>query len=238
MTRHGWEYVREMLRARVLVVDDDPSFLRAVTLALQGEFAVETVGTVNEAIARLSGTDVVVCDYRMQSGDGIELLRHIREWNVAVNAVLVTAYGDKSVAMAALNLHAFAMLEKPVDYEVLIETVRRAALAGGPHRDEKRSCESPRIATGNYIELIEKTLTARVDGRDVALTDIEFRLLALFEETKGQRLSRDEIAKRVWRGCRAENNLDTHLGNLRKKVPQLKRALRAVRGKGFIYEPE
>gem|GEM_PF-4345528 len=72
--------------------------------------------------------------------------------------------------------------------------------------------------------------------KEIQLTGTEFRILHAFVCADGKRISREEIVRLVWGSANMSPNLfDTHLMNLRKKIPELNTHLRAVRGKGYIF---
>ncbi|MGK5082003.1 response regulator [Bdellovibrionota bacterium FG-1] len=154
-------------RAKILMIDDDPTFLRATTLALQLEYEVISMTDPCWAVSLLDQVHVIIFDYKMQFTDGAEILRRVKEARILAPVILVTAYADKEVAMMAANLHVFAILEKPVKYVLFMATVKDAAHEY--RRRQKGLTHSEKGDDGvdsNQIELHEPTLT-----------DIEFRLL-------------------------------------------------------------
>ena len=113
----------------VLLVDDEPDFLRALARYLSfGPHRVETLTTASEAIRRIrrGGVDVVVSDITMPEMSGLELLRAIREYEPDLPVVLVTGLPALESATEAIDHGAFKYLVKPVDPKALTSTVEQA----------------------------------------------------------------------------------------------------------------
>lgn len=111
--------------SRILVVDDeaDARDLLSAALSRQG-YEVVTASNGEQALALFDGKfDVVVTDLIMPKLDGIELLRHLRAIDAEVITVVITSFADKERAVAALNLGADYLIEKPFTGRQLIELI-------------------------------------------------------------------------------------------------------------------
>lgn len=113
----------------VLLVDDEPAFLRALTRCLKsGPHAIESLESATEAVERVrrGGIDVVVSDISMPGMSGVELLRSIRAHEPDLPVVLVTGLPALESATEAIEYGAFKYLVKPVDPAALRATVDQA----------------------------------------------------------------------------------------------------------------
>ncbi|MCD4748241.1 MAG: sigma-54 dependent transcriptional regulator [Thermoanaerobaculales bacterium] len=136
---------------RVLLVDDDRSFLISLQVLLEDEggYAVECAGSVDEALDVLDGghaVHLVVTDLSMPGKDGIELLRAVKETRPELAVILMTAHGSVSTAVEAMRLGAFQYLTKPVDPDELLVQVERAfqvALVNTAYRSLKDRTGDP-----------------------------------------------------------------------------------------------
>lgn len=218
---------------KIAVIDDDVSFLKACALTLSECGNVKTFKSAHEAFEELRDCNVVITDLKMDGHDGIDVLKYIRKEKLPIPVIITTAHATKEAAILAANLHVFAILEKPMDEAVLRDTVGRAILAPSPGSLGGFAQEVPKE---DSLELCSQSLSVRLNGTKVLLTDTEYRLLSFFKANNGQRVSRDNICSELWPGTKTTKNLfDTHLVNLKRKVPVLSRLLRVVRGKGYIY---
>jgi DNA-binding NtrC family response regulator len=115
---------------RVLFVDDEEELVSAVVerLDLRG---VEAVGVTSGAAAlqRIEERDfeVVVLDVKMPGLGGLDVIKRIKQRHPAVQVVMLTGHGSSEDAEEGLRLGAFDYLQKPIDIEVLLEVLRKAA---------------------------------------------------------------------------------------------------------------
>ena len=126
--------VQDLPRGRILLVDDDPGLLRLLSIRLRAErYDVEAVESASEALAALSRfrPDLVISDLRMESMDGIALLKEIQRQRPGLCVLLLTAHGTIPDAVEATQSGAFGFLTKPVDKQQLLEYVERAMKVSG-----------------------------------------------------------------------------------------------------------
>jgi DNA-binding NtrC family response regulator len=115
------------LSARILIVDDDPYFLRVLSRILTGEnFQVKTAeGAVAAAqILQEDYFDLIISDLRLPDGDGLSILQEIRKAGSEIPVVILTAYGEVDSYLEAMNAGATEYLNKPVKSEELLAVVR------------------------------------------------------------------------------------------------------------------
>jgi DNA-binding NtrC family response regulator len=112
---------------RILIVDDDPYFLRVLSRILTGEnFQVKTAEGAVEAAQLLqqNAFDLVISDLRLPDGDGLSILQEIRKSGSEMPVVILTAYGEVDSYLESMNAGATEYLNKPVKCEELLGVVR------------------------------------------------------------------------------------------------------------------
>jgi DNA-binding NarL/FixJ family response regulator len=119
---------------RILVVDDHPSFRRALISALRMVREIEVVGEADGGIlaveqAEPSGADLILMDLSMPDIDGIEAMRRIHEIKPGIPVVILTAHADPGIEREALARGASGFLAKGVALEELVAVLRQAAAA-------------------------------------------------------------------------------------------------------------
>ena len=124
---------------RILVVDDEPSLREVLRLGLgRAGFFVGTAGSLAEAIAALDEPwDLVVTDLQLPDGDGLSVLRQVKEVSPETAVIVLTAHGSADTAVAAMRLGAHDYLTKPFDVDELRIRVRQA-IEGEKLRRENR----------------------------------------------------------------------------------------------------
>ncbi len=125
------------ITTRILIVDDDPYFLRVLSRILTDEkYHVTTASRAAEAeqILREGSVDVVISDLRLPDGDGLSILEGLRRAGRSVPVVILTAYGEVDSYLAAMNAGAVEYLNKPVRSEELLGVVRNCLRSRTPLR--------------------------------------------------------------------------------------------------------
>jgi two-component system response regulator AtoC len=132
-------------RARLLIVDDKPSFLALFEKLVGNRMEVRTAPTGNKALGLLAleEFDVVVSDVRMPGIDGLDLLREIRRCAPQVEVILVTGYGTIPQAVAAMQAGAFSYLTKPFDPDEALALIESAVERKTERERLRRAPPSP-----------------------------------------------------------------------------------------------
>ena len=136
------ESVAEEISGRILIIDDDPHFLRVLKRILSGErFAVTATSNPCEAIGLLrSGSfNLIICDLRMPDCDGLNLLTAIRGGGNEIPVIILTAYGEVDTYLEAMNAGATEYLNKPIKSDELVHVVRNCLRKGHHRHNSKRS---------------------------------------------------------------------------------------------------
>jgi two-component system KDP operon response regulator KdpE len=180
--------------ARLLLVDDEPQIIRALTPALTAAgYAVETAATGEAALSLMAGapSDVVILDLGLPDIDGKEVIRRVREWSEAPIIVL-SARDLESEKIAALDLGADDFVNKPVGVGELLARVR-ASLRG---RD-RRFTAQPSVKAGD-LEINFLTRRIQIQGQEVRLTPREYDLLRTLARHVGRVVTHKQVITAVW----------------------------------------
>jgi len=220
---------------RILVVEDEKKVANALLEGLMGErYDVVVEPTGEGAFFRITTEpfDAVLLDLTLPGRDGIEILLAMRERGVKTPVLVLTARDTLEDRVIGLDAGADDYLIKPFAFAELLARIRALVRRG-------RVAESPRLSIGDLeVHLITREVTR--GGRPVELTVREFELLAYLLRHQGQVVSREGLARDVWketaRSTPLDNVIDVHVARLRRKVdadPGL-RLIHTVRGMGFM----
>ncbi len=119
---------------RIIFIDDDPNMRRMVELYLNGEdFFLETEGSPRKGLIKIKEQpyDLVISDIQMPDMDGFTMIRRIREFNVSVPVLVISAFGEKDVMAKAREAGATEIIEKPFDREKLIRLINKFTAGRG-----------------------------------------------------------------------------------------------------------
>ncbi len=181
--------------AKVLVIDDDPSLLRAMRLGLRaGGHEVVTAVDGEQGLTQtaLAAPDVVVLDLGLPDMDGLTVCRRIRQWS-QVPIIILSAAGTESRKVAALDGGADDYVTKPfgmAELEARIRTALRHRGRSHPEPDGTMSVGPLQLDLAHH--------EARVQGAVVELTAKEFDVLAFLAKNAGRTCTHQMILSAVW----------------------------------------
>lgn len=226
-------YALKVQLKSVLVVDDDDHFLAACERGLTDFFSIQTAATLESAeqFLRSAIFDAVVLDYYMGNSTIDNLLSTTEGWQSRPAIVVVSGKADKDLVIRMLNRQVTAFLEKPISLKDLRERLSSAV----------RTSVSPMTPVLEIphlrIEFHVQYRLVKIDGVSIQLTPIESTLLHHFIEAQGKVVERQDLIRKIWGGMSVSRNvLDTHIGNLKKKVPVLGLRLKSIYGSGYVFQ--
>ena len=200
-----------------LLVEDEPQIRRFVRTALEAEgWSVHESGTVRQGIVD-AGTrkpDMVIVDLGLPDGDGVDLIVQLRGWS-SVPVIVLSARSAENEKIRALDAGADDYLTKPFGVGELLARVRATVR----RRRQPPGDLSPLVRFGN-VEVNLETRDVKRAGKEVHLTPVEFRLLALLVANSGKVLTHRQILREVWGPSGIENHhyARVYMGHLRQKL--------------------
>ena len=198
----------------LLVVDDEPQFLRTLATNLRGAgYAVETAATVEGALSAAKGNqfDAVVLDLVLPDGSGTDVCTGLRAWS-DVPIVVVSAVGEEQEKVDALDAGADDYVVKPFPLAELLARLRAVLRRVTPSSE-------PILSIGP-LEIDREGRSVRRDGSLVHLTPHEFDLLRVLGENEGKLMTHARILREVWGPSyrRESNYLHVYVSQLRRKI--------------------
>ena len=221
---------------RVLVVDDEPSILRALRINLTArKYEVSTAADGASGLAAVARDrpDVIILDLGLPDMDGTDIIHGVRGW-AATPIIVLSAWGQESQKVAALDAGADDYVTKPFGMDELLARLRAAVRRAAPAPDE------PVIATPDFIiDLAAKQVT-RDGGEMIRLTPTEWQILEILVRNTGKLITQRQILQEVWGPSYAAetNYLRVYLAQLRRKLepePSAPRYLLTEPGMGYRF---
>lgn len=200
---------------RILICEDDPDMRKILSMYLKKEgYEVHTASHGGEAVDYLAGhsADLLLLDWMMPVKSGPEVCREIRELNIPVKILMLTAKSDNEHEFLGLSCGADDYLRKPFDMKILLLRI-------------KKLCRQEQLLKCGSLTLNQESMEVRSSDTKVSLTKKEFELLRYLMLNAGMVLTRDQLIDRVW-GPEYDGDMrtvDTHIRRLRGKI-----------GEGFI----
>ncbi len=224
----------------VLIVEDEESFVEALTIGLKREgFLVEVARDGVEALDRFDAVhpDLVLLDVMLPTVSGIEVCRQIRAHS-HVPIIMVSAKTSEIDIVVGLEVGADDYVSKPYRMRELVARIR-ATLRRAPHRERVKSLA---VLEVGHVRLDSERHEVFVRNKAVKLPLKEFELLEALLENAGRVMTRDMLIDRVWGPayCGDTKTLDVHVKRLRSKIeadPASPVAIVTIRGLGYKFEP-
>jgi len=219
----------------ILIIEDEKKVALAIKKGLESEhYEVELASTGEEGFFRLCSRtfDLVILDLMLPGRDGTEILRTLRKTNKETPVLILTAKDTLDDKILGLDLGADDYLVKPFAFPELTARIRALLRRGRGDQATKLS------VTDLEMDLAKRTVLRSKQA--IPLTAKEFELLEYLLRNHGHVVTRDMLARNVWketlRATPLDNVIDVHIGRLRRKVdePFSPKLLHTVRGVGFI----
>lgn len=228
-----------MSDVKILVIEDDKNIIKFLQLSLKTngyKVIVAENGIEGISMFMTENPDVILLDMGLPDIDGSEVITQIRaQSNVAI--LVVSARGQEMDKVGALDLGADDFVTKPFHINELLARIRVAIRK-----------QTPQIAKAECFQLdsfeinFEKYLV-KVDGEDVHLTPIEYKLVSLLVQNAGKVLTHSYIIKQVWGYNSSEDSqsLRVFMANIRRKIEKdtaHPRYIRTEIGVGYRFADE
>lgn len=228
-------------KTKILVVEDDKKLAEALSVGIAAEgFAVEVASSAEEGFFLVHSTrpDLLVLDLTLPQRNGLDLLRQLRQDKVDVRVLMLTSHSSVQDRVEGLKSGADDYLGKPFSFPELMARIEALL---------RRFQASPAVEMFQVGDLFVNARERKAvrQGIPLDLTAREFDVLLYLAQNGGRAVSREMLAKEVWkensRFSPLDNVIDVQIGRLRKKLddPFPVKLLQTVRGLGFtLREPQ
>lgn len=207
-------------KTNILVIEDDKMIQNLIATTLElNNYNFHTAMTAQQGLLKITSEifDVIILDLGLPDMDGINVIRKIRSFS-KIPIIVVSARIDNADKIAALDEGADDYITKPFNTEELLARIRVAVRR--TNYGNEPSVQSNVFENGN----LKNDYTSNcvyVDGQEVHLTAIEYKLLCLLAKNIGKVLTHNYIKQEIWlddNGCDSQLSLRVFVTNLRKKL--------------------
>ncbi len=219
---------------KLLIVEDDPTLIRTLSAFLMDEgFSVRSVTGQNEASNAMAQEpfDLALVDISLAQGNGFGVCSEAKAKGIPV--IFLTASGDEHSVVTGLDMGADDYISKPFRPRELVSRIKSVL---------RRTGKRQSIVTIGQLRIdTDKALVSK-QGQDLYLSALEYRLLLVFFNHRGQVLSRTKLLEEIWDSAGdfvGDNTLTVYIKRLREKVeddPQNPTYIKTVRGLGYRLE--
>jgi two-component system response regulator BaeR len=218
--------------SRILVVEDEPKLASLVADYLKAAgYEAHCIANGLEVVpwVKSSRPDLIVLDLMLPGRDGLEICKELRTFS-DLPVIMVTARVEEVDRLIGLEVGADDYLCKPFSVRELVARVK--ALLRRPRAS---------AATPAGLVIDEASHKVSLDGQDIELTPVEFRLLAALAAAPGRVFSRDGLLEKLYADHRVvtDRTVDAHVKNLRRKLEEIRpgsELVRSIYGVGYKLE--
>ena len=222
---------------RILVIEDEPKVAKAIREGLESENYQVTLAATGEDgyfLATTQAFDLILLDLMLPGRSGLEILTALRKQKCQTPVLILTARDAVEDRVEGLDTGADDYVVKPFAFPELLARIRALTRRGRPEQalrlrlaDLELDCVTKKVARGK---------------QEIDLTAKEFDLLEYLLRHQGHVVSREMLARDVWkvtsRATPLDNVIDVHITRLRQKVdaPFKTKLLKTIRGVGFVLK--
>ena len=226
------------MKKKVLIIEDEEDLIKGLKLNLIDEgYEVDSALNGVEGLRKaLEETpDLIILDIMLPDKDGLEVCRELRQKNISIPIIMLTAKGEEIDKVVGLEIGADDYITKPFSVRELLARIkvqlRRA------ERDEKAV---PQIYSFSDIEIDFAQFKVRRKGKELDLTSLEMEILKYFIAHRGEVVARDDFLDKIWgyESYPTTRTIDNHILKLRKKIeadPSHPQYILSVYGGGYRF---
>lgn len=205
-------------KQHILIVEDDKYIINFLSMSLKKEnYGFYVAKSVEEAMSLFYANrpDMLILDLGLPDGDGMEVVRAVREVS-QVPIIVVSARQEEQQKIQALDMGADDYVTKPFYMGELLARIR----VGLRRHAGKTAEEVPEVFTCDYLTVDREKRKVLIDGEQVHLTPLEFKILTLLIENRGKVLTHKYILNEIWGSTQGveSGNLRVFMATLRRKI--------------------
>lgn len=216
---------------RVLIVEDEPKLAAILRDYLKAaSYDTEWIADGNAVIpaVRENTPDAMLLDLMLPGRDGLDIMRELRQFS-QIPVIMVTARVEEIDRLLGLELGADDYICKPYSPREVVARVKAVL--------RRTANSTPQTTTELSLQVDPATHSARLDGQELDLTPVEFRLLHTLAGAPGRIFSRDQLLDHLYDDHRVvtDRTVDSHIKNLRRKLEAVRPGdtIRSIYGVGY-----
>ena len=226
------------MRKKILIIEDEEDLVKGLKLNLADEeYEVDWASDGLEGLRKaLQETpDLIILDIMLPEKNGLEVCRELRQKNIGIPIIMLTAKGEEIDKVVGLEIGADDYITKPFSVRELL-----ARLKAHLRRADREVNTLAGIYAFNDVEIDFAHFKARRKGKELDLTSTEMDILKYLIAHRGEVVARDDLLDKIWGydWYPTTRTIDNHILKLRKKIeddPAHPRYILSVYGGGYRF---
>ena len=226
------------MKEKILIIEDEEDLVKGLKLNLAGEgYDVAWAYDGQEGIRKAleERPDLIILDIMLPKMDGLEVCREIRQKNMNIPIIMLTAKGEEIDKVVGLEVGADDYITKPFSIRELL-----ARLKAHLRREKREVKKIPETYSFGDVEVDFSHFKVRRKDKEVDLTSLEVEILKYFIAHRGEVVTREALLDKIWGYERfpTTRTIDNHILKLRKKIeedPAHPKYIFSVYGAGYRF---
>ncbi|MBB1339771.1 response regulator [Pseudoalteromonas sp. SR44-2] len=213
-----------MASQKILIVEDEENIAEVlIAYAKQQDYETEHFNSGKGVVSfvKQNAVDLILLDLMLPDVDGIELCKQIRAFS-SVPIIMLTAKSEEIDRLQGLEIGADDYICKPFSPKEVIARIKAVL--------RRTSQPKTNIINHNNFQLHKDDYEARLNGKSIGFTAVEFKIFLLFISHVGRVFTREDIINNVYSDTTdiSDRNIDTHIKNIRKKINDIQAGLNPI----------
>ncbi|MBH0020397.1 response regulator [Pseudoalteromonas sp. SWXJ133] len=213
-----------MTSQKILVIEDEENIAEVlIAYAKQQNYETEHFNSGKGVVSfvKQNAVDLILLDLMLPDVDGIELCKQIRAFS-NVPIIMLTAKSEEIDRLQGLEIGADDYICKPFSPKEVIARIKAVL--------RRTSQPKANIINHNNFQLHKDDYEARLNGKSIGFTAVEFKIFLLFISHVGRVFTREDIINNVYSDTTdiSDRNIDTHIKNIRKKINDIQAGLNPI----------
>ena len=219
------------MKPRIVIVEDERDLLELLEYHLAKEYEVE--GFLDTKMVRQfleeEGADLLLLDRNLPGQEGSEFVQQLRRYGIDTPVIFLTAKDSEEQIEEGFMRGADDYITKPFNIKELMLRIKAVLRRTNPKTQE--------VVRYKDIEIHPSSQQVFVDGKEVKVTNLEYRLLLEFVTNHHQVLTRDYLLDRVWDESKQERSVNVAIKRLKDKIDpdKTKNYIESIRGVGYRF---
>lgn len=227
------------MKEKILIIEDEEDLVKGLKLNLESEgYELDWALDGNEGFAKAveNAPDLIILDIMLPKKDGLEICRDLRQKNINVPIIMLTAKGEEIDKVVGLEIGADDYITKPFSLRELLARIKAHL-----RRSQRGQKPAPKLYCFDEVEIDFAHFKVRRKNREFDLTSLEVEILKYFISHNGEVVSRNELLNKIWgyNNFPTTRTIDNHILKLRKKIekdPAHPQYIRSIYGGGYRFE--
>ena len=226
------------MKKKILIVEDEIDLIKGLKLNLSDEgfdvdWAVNGAEGLRKAIEE--SPDLIILDIMLPEMDGLQVCRELRQKNIGIPIIMLTAKGEEIDKVVGLEIGADDYITKPFSIRELLARIKTQL-----RRTEREVKAVPKVYSFGDIEIDFAQFKVRRKGKELAFNSLEMEVIKYFIANRGEVVARNDLLDKIWgyESYPTTRTIDNHILKLRKKIeedPAHPKYILSVYGGGYRF---